>query len=177
MKKTNKQAHRAVVYEKILNHSNRFDEIGQAIHYKEFFKKHPNIEFVKVYADNGTESKLYKEGSQLQQIFCDAELGDFDLIITNSWDCISPYIADVCHFIDKALKLPKPVGFFFEAENICTFDSDYQTSLSFDAMVRQAQEEKHKRILKENHRIDLIRAKDGTRIPLGITSFQEEVPQ
>ena len=160
-----KQTYRAVVYEQVINNSKRYDTLGHEIHYNEFFKNHPNIELVGVYSDMGRTCKLKDKGSQLQLMLSDAMSGKFDLIVTDSWDCISPYIMDVCGIIKEAHKLPQPVGFYFEAEDICTFDSDYSTQLSFDAMMREMMEKKRNKCREENRRINNIRAANESICP------------
>jgi site-specific DNA recombinase len=120
----------------LVGHQNSSYEL-QKQYYQEFINSKPNWELYKVYSDEGISGTSTNKRVGFLQMIQDAKDGKFDYIITKS---ISRFARNTltCISVVRELKsLPKPVGVFFEKENIDTLDSKSEFLLAILSSIYQ----------------------------------------
>jgi len=90
----------------------------QKQYYKEYIEKHPNWVLVEIYADEGISATSVKHRKAFTQMIEDSKAGKIDLIVTKSVSRFARNVVDCVKYIRLLKALPKPVGVFFETENI-----------------------------------------------------------
>lgn len=117
---------------------------SQIRYYSEFIQKHPDWDFVKVYADEGISGTRTAGRDGFNSMISDALAGRIDLIITKSVSRFARNTVDSLSII-RQLK-ERGVEVYFEKENIYTMDSKGELLLTI--MSSLAQEES--RSISEN---------------------------
>lgn len=120
--------------------------IAQVDYYTDLIIKHPEWEFVKVYADEGISGCRANKRNGFMEMIADCEKGLIDIILTKS---VSRFARNTLDSITTIRKLKaKGIGVFFEKENIFTLDSKGEFLITL--MSSLAQEES--RSISENVR-------------------------
>lgn len=106
-------------------------------------RKKPEWHLVALYSDEGLTATGTKKRIGLLKMMEDARAGKFDIIIVKNLSRLSRNLMDCMEIIYELRKLPKPVGIFFENENMFTLDRTVDFTLQVLSLV--AQEESHKK--------------------------------
>lgn len=116
----------------------------QVEYYTDYIKKHPDLEFVKVYTDEGITGTSIKHREGFKQMIADALAGEIDLIITKS---VSRFARNTVDLLSTIRELKEHgVEVWFEREHIHT--SEPRGELMLSIMASLAQEES--RSISEN---------------------------
>ena len=113
----------------------------QKNYYIDFIKNHEGWVYVDVYADEGISGTSLNHREKFKEMIEDCKAGKIDLIVTKSVSRFARNTLDCLEYVRELKNLPRPVGIFFETENIYTLDSRSEMALSFIATM--AQEESH----------------------------------
>ena len=113
----------------------------QKNHYQDMVSRHPGWNLVHIYADEGISGTSLKHRDEFIKMIAACEAGQIDLIVTKSVSRFARNVLDCIGKVRELAALPKPVGVFFETENIYTLNSNSEMSLSFISTL--AQEESH----------------------------------
>lgn len=113
----------------------------QKNHYQDVVSRHPGWNLVHIYADEGISGTSLQHRDEFLKMIAACEAGQIDLIITKSVSRFARNVLDCIGKVRELAALPKPVGVFFETENIYTLNSNSEMSLSFISTL--AQEESH----------------------------------
>ncbi len=113
----------------------------QKNHYQDMVARHPGWTLVEIYADEGISGTSLEHRDDFVRMIADCEAGKIDLIVTKSVSRFARNVIDCIGQVRKLRALPKPVGVFFETENIFTLNNNSEMSLSFISTL--AQEESH----------------------------------
>ena len=108
---------------------------AQVKYYTYYITERSDLEFVKVYADEGITGTSIKKRSGFKRMIADALAGHIDLIITKSVSRFARNTVDLLSTI-RLLK-EHGVEVFFEKENIRTFDCRGELLLSIMASIAQ----------------------------------------
>lgn len=117
---------------------------NQVTYYKDYAKRHPEYELVKIYADEGISGTSTRHREEFKQMIADCEAGNIDLIITKSISRFARNTADCLKF-SRMLK-DIGVGIQFEKEGINTLEGSGE--LLFTILSSLAQDES--RSISEN---------------------------
>jgi hypothetical protein len=95
----------------------------QELYYKDFLSKHENLQIVAMYSDVGSGASTASR-VQFKKMIEDCETGELgiELIIVRSVSRFHRNAAELFMITNKLAKLRKPVGVYFEMENIYTLD-------------------------------------------------------
>lgn len=119
---------------------------AQVKYYTKYIKERPDLQFVKIYSDEGISAVNTKKRNGFNKMIADALAGKIDLIVTKS---VSRFARNTVDSLSTVRKLKdKGVEVFFEKENIYTFDG--KGELLITILSSLAQEES--RNLSENVR-------------------------
>lgn len=118
--------------------SNSFE--GQQRYFKEYIKRNPEWNLVKIYADKGVSGTDTKRRKEFNQMITAAKSGNIDLIITKEVSRFARNTLDTLQYT-RDLKQIK-VGVLFMNDNINTMDADGELRLTIMASI--AQEESRK---------------------------------
>lgn len=94
----------------------------QKKYYIKYVRKHFGWKLVGVYSDEGISATSIKNRIGLQMMIRDAIEGKIDLIVIKSISRFCRNLEDSINIIKKLKSLPRPVGIFFETENMNTLD-------------------------------------------------------
>jgi DNA invertase Pin-like site-specific DNA recombinase len=111
----------------------------QVSYYTEYIQKNPNWEFIKVYTDEGISGTSIKNRLGFIEMIEDAKAGKIDYIVTKSISRFARNTLDCLSYVRLLKNLDKPVGVFFEKENLDTLDS--KSELFLTILSSMAQEE------------------------------------
>ena len=125
----------------------------QKNYYEEKVSKNPNWKLVGIYADEGISGTSLKHREAFNRMIDDCEAGLIDLIITKSVARFARNLVDCISKIRRLSERKKPIGVFFESENIYSLNDNTEMSLSFVATM--AQEESHIKSTIMNASIDM----------------------
>lgn len=114
---------------------------------------HMGWELVHIYADEGISGTSLHNRTEFNKMIADCEAGKIDLIVTKSVSRFARNVLDCIGKVRELRALPKPVGVFFETENIYTLNNNSEMSLSFISTL--AQEESHTKSEIMNASIDM----------------------
>ena len=107
----------------------------QVEYYTCYIKESSELEFVKVYTDEGITGTSIKRRAGFRQMISDALAGKIDFIITKS---VSRFARNTVDLLSTIRQLKEHgVEVYFEKENIRTFDSRGELLLSIMASVAQ----------------------------------------
>lgn len=109
----------------------------QVSYYTDFIKKNPSWEFVGIFADEGISGTSTKKRLQFQKMIQECVDGKVDYIITKSISRFARNTLDCLQHVRQLKNLDKPVGIFFEKENIDTLDSKSELILTILSSVAQ----------------------------------------
>lgn len=118
----------------------------QVSYYTDYIKRNSSWKFAGVYADEGISGTSTKNREQFLQMIQDCRDGKIDYIITKSISRFARNTLDCLQYIRELKNLPKPVGVFFEKENLDTLDGKSEFFLTILSSI--AQEES--RTISEN---------------------------
>lgn len=90
----------------------------QKNYYEEKVSKNPNWKLVGIYADEGISGTSLKHREAFNRMIDDCEAGLIDLIITKSVARFARNLVDCISKIRRLSERKKPIGVFFESENI-----------------------------------------------------------
>lgn len=113
----------------------------QKNHYTDLIQKHEGWTFVGMYADEGISGTSLNHRDSFVKMIEDCKAGKIDLIVTKSVSRFARNTLDCLEYVRELKALKKPVGIFFETENIYTLDNRSEMALSF--LATMAQEESH----------------------------------
>ena len=117
--------------------------LTQQRYYLEYVRQHSDLQLIAMYKDEGVSATRIKKREGLIRLINDAEAGKFDMVIVKDLSRLSRNLMDCMQIIYKFRHFPKPVGIFFESENIYTLDTSKDFTLQILALV--AQEESRKK--------------------------------
>ncbi len=109
----------------------------QCQHYTDYINEHEDWTLVKVYADEGKTGTSTRRRTEFRQMIKDAEEGKIDLIITKSISRFARNTVDCLETVRKLKSLPKPVGVYFEKENIDSLDGKSELILTILSSLAQ----------------------------------------
>lgn len=92
-------------------------ELQQA-HYLHLVEDHPNWELRHIYADEGISGTSLKRRDQFVEMIEACKHGEYDLIVTKSVSRFARNLVDCISIIRMLKGLPKPVGVYFETDNL-----------------------------------------------------------
>lgn len=109
----------------------------QCQHYTDYINEHEDWTLVRVYADEGKTGTSTRRRTEFRQMIKDAEEGKIDLIITKSISRFARNTVDCLETMRKLKSLPKPVGVYFEKENIDSLDGKSELILTILSSLAQ----------------------------------------
>ncbi len=109
----------------------------QCQHYTDYINEHEDWTLVRVYADEGKTGTSTRHRTEFRQMIKDAEEGKIDLIITKSISRFARNTVDCLETVRKLKSLPKPVGVYFEKENIDSLDGKSELILTILSSLAQ----------------------------------------
>lgn len=125
------------------------DGIGQTLsfelqkkYYIKYVQNHENWRLVGLYSDEGISATTVKNRIGLQMMIRDAKEGKIDLIVIKSISRFCRNLGDSIRIINELKALPKPVGIFFETENMNTLDSGMDLIIKVLSMVAEEESKK-----------------------------------
>lgn len=125
----------------------------QKNHYQDMVSRHVGWNLVHIYADEGISGTSLQHRDEFIKMITACENGQIDLIVTKSVSRFARNVLDCIGKVRELAALPKPVGVFFETENIYTLNSNSEMSLSFISTL--AQEESHTKSEIMNQSIEM----------------------
>ncbi len=110
---------------------------NQTLYYEKKISDNPNWEMQEIYSDEGKSGTSLKHRDAFRRMMADAEEQKMDLILCAS---VSRFARNISDCLDQVAKLKtmhpqKPIGVYFETENIYTLDPDSDQSFSIHAML------------------------------------------
>ncbi len=110
---------------------------NQELYYRDKVAKTPNWNLTEVYSDEGKSGTSTRSRKDFQRMMADARAGKFDMIVCAS---VSRFARNVSDCIDYVAELRtmhphKPIGVYFETENIFTLNKDADQTLGFHALL------------------------------------------
>lgn len=109
----------------------------QKQHYKQLVGQHSNWQLKHIFADEGISGTSLKNRVQFNEMIERCCADEFDLIVTKSVSRFARNIVDCIDLVRKLKNLPKPVGVFFETDNLNTLSEDSELKLSILASFAQ----------------------------------------
>lgn len=143
-------------------------ELQQA-HYLHLVEEHPNWELRHIYADEGISGTSLKNRVQFVEMIEACQRGEYDLIVTKSVSRFARNLVDCISTIRMLKGLPKPVGVYFETDNLNTLSENNEFMLSFLATF--AQEESVKKSEAMNWSL-IQRFKDGKLLTPALLGYE-----
>ena len=108
---------------------------AQVDYYTKYIKERPDLEFVKIYSDEGISAVNTKKRTGFNQMIADALVGKIDLIVTKS---VSRFARNTVDSLSTVRNLKeKGVEVYFEKENIYTFDGKGELLISILSSLAQ----------------------------------------
>ena len=109
----------------------------QQQHYRQLVGQRPNWQLEHIFADEGISGTSLKNRVQFNEMIERCRAGEFDLIVTKSVSRFARNIVDCIDLVRKLKNLPRPVGVFFETDNLNTLAEDSELKLSILASFAQ----------------------------------------
>ena len=141
---------RVAAYTRVSTRTQISSAENQEKFYQQKVNSTDNWELVRVYSDKGISGVDIKKRKAFQQMLRDAAKGDFDYILCMS---VSRFSRNITQCIDAVNRLKnansrKPVGVFFETENIFTLSRDSMQAFGVHALLAHWESEnKSKRMI------------------------------
>lgn len=114
----------------------------QKKYYIKYVRKHPGWRLCGLYSDEGISATTIKNRIGIQMMLKDAVDGKIDLIVIKSISRFCRNLGDSMHIIKELKNLPKPVGIFFETENMSTLDPAMDLIIKVLSMVAEEESKK-----------------------------------
>lgn len=110
---------------------------NQTLYYQKKIADNPNWEMQDIYSDEGKSGTSLKHRDAFRRMMKDAEKQKMDLILCASVSRFARNISDCLDQVAllKTMHPQKPIGVYFETENIYTLDPDSDQSFSIHAML------------------------------------------
>lgn len=110
---------------------------NQQKYYDEKIDQTPNWHKQKIYMDEGKSGTSMKHREAFKEMLADAELGEMDLILCASVSRFARNVADCMTQVRllRTMHPNKPIGVFFETENIYTLDPEAEKQLGMHALL------------------------------------------
>ncbi len=110
---------------------------NQELYYKDKVKKNENWNLTEIYSDEGKSGTSTKKRDAFKKMMKDAKEGKFNLILCASVSRFARNVSDCMDYVSelKLMNPKKPIGVFFETENIFTLNPDAEQTLSFHALL------------------------------------------
>lgn len=109
----------------------------QRAYYEELSERNPNWDLRHIYADEGISGTSLRNRDQFNLMITDCELGKYDLIVTKSVSRFARNIVDCISLVRRLKNLPRPVGVYFEIDNLYTLSETSELMLSLLATFAQ----------------------------------------
>lgn len=109
----------------------------QVSYFKEYIDKNPDWEFYKVYSDEGVTGTNTKYRTGFNEMIEDAKAGKFDYIITKSISRFARNTLDCLTYVRMLKNLEKPIGVYFDRENLDSLDSRSDLLLAIIASISE----------------------------------------
>lgn len=114
----------------------------QKKYYIKYVRQHFGWKLVGLYSDEGISATSIKNRIGLQMMIKDAIEGKIDLIVIKSISRFCRNLSDSMSIIKKLKNLSKPVGIFFESENMSTLDPAMDLIIKVLSMVAEEESKK-----------------------------------
>ena len=121
MEKPEQKKLRVCAYARVSTDDQESSYEAQVEHYTNYIQRHPDMEFVGMYADEGISGTQTKNRKELNRMIEDCEKGLIDKVLCKSISRLARNTVDSLSVIRK-LKALK-ISIFFEKENIDTMDA------------------------------------------------------
>jgi len=110
---------------------------NQELYYRDKVAKTPNWNLTEVYSDEGKSGTSTRHRKDFQRMMEDARAGKFDMVVCASVSRFARNIADCIEYVTelRTMNPKKPIGVYFETENIFTLNKDADQTLSFHALL------------------------------------------
>ena len=125
------------------------DRVSQAVsfnlqkrYYVKYVKSHPNWKLIGLYSDEGKSATTVKRRDGLLMMLKDAADGKFDLIVVKSISRLCRNLGDSIRIIKELKSLPRPIGIYFESEQMYTLDPNMDFVINILAMVAEGESKK-----------------------------------
>jgi DNA invertase Pin-like site-specific DNA recombinase len=110
---------------------------NQELFYREKIAKTPNWNLTEVYSDEGKSGTSTRHRKDFQRMMADARAGKFDMIVCASVSRFARNVSDCIDYVTelRTMHPHKPIGVYFETENIFTLNKDADQTLGFHALL------------------------------------------
>lgn len=110
---------------------------NQEKYYEDKVKKTENWDLQEIYSDEGKSGTSTKHRKEFNRMMSDARAGKFDMIICASVSRFARNVSDCIDYVSelRTMNPQKPVGVYFETENIFTLNKDADQTLGFHALL------------------------------------------
>lgn len=110
---------------------------NQELYYTDKVNKKENWNLTEIYSDEGKSGTSTKKRDAFNKMMQDAREGKFNLILCASVSRFARNISDCLEYITelRLMHPEKPIGVYFETENIYTLNKDADQTLSFHALL------------------------------------------
>ena len=110
---------------------------NQELYYTDKVNKKENWNLTKIYSDEGKSGTSTKKRDAFNKMMEDAREGKFNLILCASVSRFARNISDCLEYITelRLMNPEKPIGVYFETENIYTLNKDADQTLGFHALL------------------------------------------
>ena len=110
---------------------------NQELYYTDKVNKKENWNLTEIYSDEGKSGTSTKKRDAFNKMMEDAREGKFDLILCASVSRFARNISDCLEYITelRLMHPDKPIGVYFETENIYTLNKDADQTLGFHALL------------------------------------------
>ena len=110
---------------------------NQELYYTDKVNKKENWNLTEIYSDEGKSGTSTKKRDAFNKMMQDAREGKFNLILCASVSRFARNISDCLEYITelRLMHPDKPIGVYFETENIYTLNKDADQTLGFHALL------------------------------------------
>lgn len=110
---------------------------NQELYYTDKVNKKENWNLTEIYSDEGKSGTSTKKRDAFNKMMQDAREGKFNLILCASVSRFARNISDCLEYITelRLMHPEKPIGVYFETENIYTLNKDADQTLGFHALL------------------------------------------
>lgn len=110
---------------------------NQELYYRDKIEKTPNWNLTEIYSDEGKSGTSTRHRDNFNRMMEDARAGKFDMIICASVSRFARNVSDCIDYVTelRTMHPQKPIGVYFETENIFTLNKDADQTLGFHALL------------------------------------------
>ena len=110
---------------------------NQELYYRDKIEKTPNWNLTEIYSDEGKSGTSTRHRKDFNRMMDDARASKFDMIICASVSRFARNVSDCIDYVTelRTMHPQKPIGVYFETENIFTLDKDADQTLGFHALL------------------------------------------